>query len=110
MLERLRKFLEDGNMAKTFETNDEDEAALFESYTLLTAKPVIYAANVAEDDIADDGATNPHVHCRKRLRSQGRKSGICCFSAEMEAEISELEDDERQMFLEDLGMKGIGTG
>ncbi|MBP7060227.1 MAG: redox-regulated ATPase YchF [Lachnospiraceae bacterium] len=107
MLERLRKFLEDGNMAKTFETNDDDEAALFESYTLLTAKPVIYAANVSEDDISDDGATNPNVDAVKEYAAQ-EGSQVYVVSAEMEAEISELDDDERQMFLEDLGMKESG--
>ena len=61
MQERLYKHMEDGNMAKTFELNDEDEEAYFKEYNLLTAKPVIYAANVAEDDLADDGKSNENV-------------------------------------------------
>ena len=48
-------------MARSFEVNDEDELALLESYNLLTYKPVIFAANVMEDELADDGASNEGV-------------------------------------------------
>ncbi len=61
LLERLKPFLEEGKMAKAFECENEDEEELMKGYNLLTAKPTIYAANVAEDDLADDGASNPHV-------------------------------------------------
>ena len=56
MQKRLLDYMEAGNMAKTFELNDEDEEAYFKEYNLLTAKPVIYAANVEDEDLADDGA------------------------------------------------------
>ncbi len=48
-------------MAKNFECHDEDEEAFLKEYNLLTAKPVIFAANVSEDDLADDGANNAYV-------------------------------------------------
>ena len=51
LLEALKAHLEDGKLAKSYETDDEDEQALLASYNLLTYKPVIFAANVAEDDL-----------------------------------------------------------
>ena len=57
-LEKVKAHLEEGQLAITLETENEDEDAWLATYNLLTAKPVIYAANVAEDDIADDGANN----------------------------------------------------
>ena len=61
LLERLKAYLEEGHPAKNFELEDEDEEEWFSGYNLLTAKPVIYAANVAEDDLADDGTSNDFV-------------------------------------------------
>lgn len=107
MLERLKKHLEDGKMARTFETEDDDEAALFSTYELLTAKPVIYAANVSEDDLADDGASNQFVQdVRGYASKEGNEVFVIC--AQIEQEISELDDDEKKMFLEDLGLKESG--
>lgn len=61
LIERLLKFLEAGNLAKNFECEDEDEESFMREYNLLTSKPVIFAANVSEDDLADDGANNEYV-------------------------------------------------
>ena len=61
MLNRLKSHLEDGKDAVLFETENEDEEAWMGEYNLLTNKPVIYASNVSEDDLADDGAENPYV-------------------------------------------------
>jgi len=61
LLERIKEHLESGKMAKSLDVTDEDELALLKEYNLLTYKPVIYAANVAEDDLADDGASNEMV-------------------------------------------------
>ena len=58
LLERIKEHLESGKMAKSLEVTDEDELSLLKEYNLLTYKPVIYAANVSEDDLADDGAAN----------------------------------------------------
>lgn len=107
MLKRLMQHLEEGNEAKTFITEDEDEEEFLNIYNLLTAKPVIYAANVSEDDLADDGQNNEHV---KAVRDYAKKdnSGVFVICAQIEQEIAELEDDEKQMFLEDLGLKSSG--
>ncbi|HAC03707.1 MAG TPA: redox-regulated ATPase YchF, partial [Eubacterium sp.] len=59
--ESLLALLEAGNLAKNFECEDEDEEAFMKEYNLLTAKPVIFAANVSEDDLANDGADNEYV-------------------------------------------------
>ena len=59
LLEKIKAHLEEGRLAKTFEgAEDEEELAWLTGYNLLTYKPVIYAANVAEDDLANDGAGN----------------------------------------------------
>lgn len=70
LLERVKAYLEEGKLAKGFETVDEDEAALLASYNLLTCKPVIFAANVAEDDLADDGASNEGVAKVKKFAAE----------------------------------------
>ena len=108
LLEGIKAHLEDGNMAKSFELpDDEDLVALFASYNLLTAKPTIYAANVAEDDLADDGASNVHVQAVRELAA-GENSEVFVICAQIEQEIAELEDDEKAMFLEDLGLSESG--
>ena len=108
LLEGIKAHLEAGNMAKSFELpDDEDLVALFASYNLLTAKPTIYAANVAEDDLADDGANNTHVQNVRELAA-GENSEVFVICAQIEQEIAELEDDEKAMFLEDLGLSESG--
>ncbi len=108
LLEALKAHLEEGNMAKTFElSEDEDELEWYRSYNLLTAKPVIYAANVSEDDLADDGAVNPHVNNVRELAAK-ENSEVFVICAQIEQEMAELEEDEKAMFLEELGLKESG--
>ena len=108
LLNKVKAHLEDGKLAKTFEeVDDEDEQAWLESYNLLTYKPVIYAANVSEDDLADDAANNEGVQAVREY-AKGEQSEVFVVCAEIEAEISELDDDEKKMFLEDLGLKESG--
>lgn len=107
LLERLKAHLEDGLLAKSFETDDDEEAALFATYNLLTAKPVIFAANVKEDDLADDGANNSFVTTvREFANKEGFEVFVIC--AQIEQEIAELDDEEKRLFLEDLGLKESG--
>ena len=107
MLERVKERLEDGKLAIGFETEDEDEEEYFKNLNLLTAKPVIYAANVGEEDLANDGADNAGVQA---VREYAKETGSEVFAicAQIEEEISELDDEERQMFLDDLGLKESG--
>ena len=107
-LNKVKAHLEDGKLAKPFEeVHDEEEQAWLESYNLLTYKPVIYAANVTEDDLADDAANNEGVQAVREY-AKGEQSEVFVVCAEIEAEISELDDDEKKMFLEDLGLKESG--
>ena len=89
------------------ETDDEEELEWFESYNLLTAKPVIFAANVNEDDLADDGASNEWV---QKVVNYAKEfdSEVFVICAQIEQEISELDDEEKKLFLEDLGLKESG--
>lgn len=108
LMERIKAHLEDGKMAKSFDDiNDEDEQQWLESYNLLTYKPVIFAANVAEDDLADDGASNAGMQAvREYAKREDCEVFVVC--AEIEQEIAELDDDEKSMFLEELGLKESG--
>ena len=107
LLTRIREHLESGRMAKSMVIEDEDELELMRSYNLLTYKPVIYAANVAEEDLADDGASNAHVSAvREFAAKEGSEVFVIC--AQIEQEIAELDDDEKAMFLEDLGLSESG--
>ena len=108
LMERIKAHLEDGKMAKSFDDiNDADEQQWLESYNLLTYKPVIFAANVAEDDLADDGASNAGVQAvREYAKREDCEVFVVC--AEIEQEIAELDDDEKSMFLEELGLKESG--
>ena len=108
LLEKIKEHLEDGKLAKSFDgAEDEEEQAWLESYNLLTYKPVIFAANVAEDDLADDGAANAGVQAvREYADKEGCEVFVVC--AQIEQEIAELDDDEKKMFLEDLGLSESG--
>lgn len=106
-LNRVKAHLEGGNSAKSMEIDDEDEIAWMKDYQLLTSKPVIYAANVCEDELADDAASNEHV---QRVREFAKKEGseVFVICAQIEQEIAELDDDEKAEFLQDLGLTESG--
>ena len=103
LLEKIKAHLEEGKLAKTLELSEE-EAEKMKEFNLLTSKPVIFAANVSEDDLATDGADNPYVMA---VRDYAEETGSEVFvvSAKTEEELAELDDEEKQMFLEDLGVK-----
>ena len=107
ILKALYAHLEEGKLARSFEADDEEELAFINSLTLLTWKPVIFAANVAEDDLADDGDGNDYV---KQVREFAKENGCEAFviCAQIEQEIAELDEDEKKMFLEDLGLTESG--
>lgn len=107
LLVRVKEHLESGRMAKSMDLEDEDEQELMRSYNLLTYKPVIYAANVAEEDLADDGGSNAHVTAVRQFAA-GEDSEVFVICAQIEQEIVELDDDEKAMFLEDLGIAQSG--
>ncbi len=103
LLERLQGWLESENPARTFEYSDM-EAETFKSLFLLTAKPVLFAANVDEDSLSDG---NAHV---EKVREHAEKTGarVVLISAAIESEISELDADERAEMLEGMGLNESG--
>ncbi|MCR5087459.1 MAG: redox-regulated ATPase YchF [Lachnospiraceae bacterium] len=107
MLKKIKELLESGEKASAYETDDEDENGWLRGYSLLTRKPVIYAANVSDDDIADDGANNAYVaKVREFAAKEGSEVFVIC--ARLEEEISELEEDERREFLTEMGLEEAG--
>jgi GTP-binding protein YchF len=107
LLNKIKATLEENKMARELEITDEDELALMNGYDLLTWKPVIYAANVKDEDLADDGASNKYVAAVRDLASKSG-SEVFVISAQIEAEISELEADEKAEFLESMGLTESG--
>ncbi len=107
ILKALKEHLETGALASSYEAADDEERAFIDSLNLLTGKPEIFAANVTEDDVANDGADNPYVQALKATVDEHR-SPIFVVSAELEAEIADFPDDEKQLFLQDLGIEKTG--
>lgn len=103
----MKAHLEEGKLARSFVCEDEDARSFINSLNLLTWKPVIFAANVSEDDLADDAASNAYVQDVKKFAAEnGCEVFVIC--AQIEQEIAELDDDEKKEFLEDLGLKESG--
>ena len=107
VLRELKVILEDGKLACNYENEDEDVMAFVNSLNLLTCKPVIFAANVGEEDLADDGASNSHVAAVREFAAENG-SEVFIISAQIEQEIAELDDDEKQEYLEALGLSESG--
>ena len=107
ILEKLKTELEGGKSARLVEFDDPDDKAFVDSLTLLTSKPVLYAANVCEDDLADDGAENDYVKkVREYAENEGSEVFVLC--AKIEEEIAELDEDEKKEFLADMGVSASG--
>lgn len=106
LIDRIYQKLEEGVRAKNISLTPE-EKTIMEDMTLLTAKPVIYAANVLEEDLADDGASNPLVQkVRAFAKEEGEEVFVVC--AKIEEEIASLDPEEKAMFLEELSLSGTG--
>ncbi|MBQ6948548.1 MAG: redox-regulated ATPase YchF, partial [Firmicutes bacterium] len=105
ILKEVLAVLEEGKSARTMDLSEED-AEFVKSLDLLSYKPIIYVANVAEDGVAD-ADENPHVQAiREFAATEG--SEVVVISAKVESEIAELEDEEKMMFLEELGIEESG--
>ncbi|MDD3214371.1 MAG: redox-regulated ATPase YchF, partial [Eubacteriales bacterium] len=103
---RLKAHLEAGKPARTFAVNDE-EKQIMDSWFLLTDKPVIYAANIAEDEVGEAGDDLPMV---KKVAEIAKAEGAEVFtiSARIEEEIGAMEPEEKEAFLEELGIGQSG--
>ena len=106
-LERLIAEMETGKTARAVEI-DEDEQEYLKEVELLTIKPVIYACNMGENDFKDNAIeSNKYYQTVKEIAAaEGAETFPIC--AEMEAEIAELEPDEKEVFLEDMGLERSG--
>ncbi len=105
-LERLKSHLEAGKSARGFDYTD-DEREIIKSTPLLSGKPVIYAANLCEDDFANNIDTNENYLAVKKIADE-EHSAVLPICAQTEAEISDMEPEDRAMFLEELGLKESG--
>ncbi len=108
-LTRLKAHLDSGLSARSLERT-EDEAKFLEDIPLLSEKPIIYAANIGEDDIPSiDDLENKNAHYKAVADfARSENSGVLPICANIESEIAELDDDEKAMFLEDLGLSSSG--
>ena len=106
LIKRVLEVLENSQSSRVLDLS-EDDKKIVESFNLLTFKPVIYVANVAENDVADEGKNNDYVNIVRDFASKENSSTIV-VSAQIESEISQLEDVEKQMFLEELGLSESG--
>lgn len=103
---RVRDALDEGKSARTVERT-EDEDKLLQSASLLTAKRVIYAANLGEDDFAGDLDSNKHLAAVKKLAAE-EGSEVVPICAELEAQLGEMEQEDKMMFLAELGLEESG--
>ncbi len=103
VVDRLRVHLEDGNTARTFKASDDQKEAYSDLF-LLSAKPVLYACNVGEEDLESG---NDLVETVKKVAA-GFGDEVVMFCAKIEAEIAELDEEEKEMFLEELGVSSGG--
>ena len=107
ILKELKEILEGGNLAKSFASDDEEVLAFVKSLGLITYMPVIFAANVAEEDLADDGNSNENVKVVREF-AKDNNSKVFVVSAKIEEEISELNEEEKTEYLEALGIAESG--
>ena len=107
VLQKLKTALEQGTSARAVAFDTPEDQAFANSLTLLTSKPVLYAANVSEEDLADDGASNQYV---SRVREYAAKEGseVFVLCAKIEEEIADLEEADKKEFLADLGVETSG--
>ena len=107
VLKELKGILESGKMASSFSSDDEEVLDFVKSIGLISYMPVIYAANVSEDDLANDAADNKYVQTVRDFANDAN-SKVFVVCAKIEEEISELDDDEKTEYLEALGIKESG--
>ena len=107
MLERIYQTLEEGKCVRTMEF-DKEEEELLKEVALLTKKPVIYAANVSDEDFANGIDDNEFIKALSAIAAE-EGSEVLPICARLEEEIIELDDEEeRKAFLEDLGIEESG--
>ena len=105
LLDRLQPILEEGKPARSLELN-EDEQILMKGYNLLTATPMIYVANLDDEGIMDPDSCAYYNQVKEYAQSQNNQVVALC--AQMEEELSGLDKEEKDAFLEELGVETSG--
>lgn len=106
VLERVRDCLAEGKSARSL-AFDDDELGWLEESRLLTLKPIIYVANISEDEVG--GTYNDNIHYQRlKAHAESEGSEIIAVSAQIEAELAELDGEEKATFLRDLGIEESG--
>lgn len=103
---RVKNHLEEGKPVRTLELT-EDEAEVVNGYFLLTTKPVLYAANISEDDLVSGNLENNYVKRVKEFAAN-ESSGVVVISAKIEEELSTLDEEEKKEMLEEYGLEESG--
>jgi len=106
ILEKIKATLADLKSVRTMDFTD-DEWKFVKSLQLLTSKPIIYCANVSEDDLIENGGDNAFV-AEVKAFAKTESADVVVISAKVEQEISELDDEDRDGFLEELGLEESG--
>ncbi len=104
--EKVMAALEEGQSARTVDLS-EDELALFSDTPLITMKPVIYVANVSEDEAGGDVSANENF-AKLKAFADTEHAAVMPICAEIEAEIAQLDAEDKALFLEDLGIEEPG--
>lgn len=104
LYERIVECLAEGKSARSLEYTD-DEKELLPELQLISLKPVLYCANIAEDDIKNPDI--PYVHTVEEI-AKNEGSGVVVISAKIEEELGQLDPEDRQVFLDDLGIESAG--
>ncbi len=105
-LEKLKEHLESGHSARSFDFTDE-EAEIIKTTPLLSAKPVIFAANLSEDDFKNNIESSKH-YCEVCRIAKEERASVFPICAQLEAEISDMNDEDKAMFLSELGLEVSG--
>lgn len=106
-LKRLKSHLEEGLPARCIEVTNDTEQEVLDTTSLLSYKPVIYACNMSEDDFKNGIEDNKNYNTVKTA-AEAENAEILPICAAMEAEIAGLDEEEKRMFLEDLGLERSG--
>ena len=107
ILQQIKDALENGIVARSVELHTVEDKAFVDSLTLLTSKPILYAANVTEDDLATDGTENPMV-AKVRAYATTENNEVFVLCAKIESEISDFDEADKKEFLADLGVSTSG--
>ena len=105
-LERLMAHLEEGKSARSFDCTDEEKEIIAAS-PFLSNKPIIYAANLCEEDFVSGYESNPHFQAVQKIAAE-EHAAVLPICAKIEEEIADMSDEDKAMFLSDLGLKESG--